>query len=339
MIKGWWRRRRSGKIACVLSAALVAAAPGYASAADLRKNKITPPEEAAFAGCKETKESALPADVFGFGSGSDVADPGSLGAGLEYGGAFGRRGGSFSGHSMKASVPYGLLPCLEVGPSLNIGLGRGTDRLTSTTDRTTAFGGQIEIKYKLLGRATHGIGLTLVTEAGYSWVNTRLTDLLTPFVGSERSRQFSNTYKVLADFAVVPDRLFGAFSIEFAHAYAMAEPLGLNGCVPAAAGLSAWCRSSSLNLRAAAALKVADPLFGGVELQHLRAYDGAFLNRLSGQAWFVGPTFFWEPAPGKLSVSGTLGVQVAGKAQGAPGSLDTTNFSHHIAKLKLGYTF
>ena len=337
----WKKRKRLTAVAIILAvtgSGSVSGASG-AAAADLRGKKPVAPVEAPFAGCKETKDTALPADVFGFGSGTDVADPGSLGAGLEYGGGFGRRGGSFNANSLKASLPYGLLPCLEIGPSLNIGIGRGTDRFSSSTDRTTAYGGQVEIKYKLLGRAAHGIGLTFVTEPGYSQVNTRLNDPVTPFIGSERSRQFSNTYKVLTDFAIIPDRLFGAFSVEYAHAFNTAEPLGLNGCVPASGATNAWCRGSSLNLRVAAALKVADPLFIGAEVQHLRAYSGTFLNDLAGQAWFVGPTFFWEPLPGKLSLSGTLAVQVAGKATGISGRLDTTNFNHHIAKLKLGYTF
>jgi hypothetical protein len=335
-----FRIRRLQKRKTAIAILLAIAPGGTAQAADPTPRKGPPPApEPPFAGCKETKDSALPADVFGFGSGTDVADSGSLGAGLEYNGGFGRRGGSFNGHSLKASVPYGLLPCLEIGPSLNFGFGRGTDRLLSTTDRTTAFGGQLEIKYKIFGRATHGFGLTLVTEPGYSWINTKLSDPLTPFNGSERSRQFSNTYKLLTDFALVPDRLFGAFSVEFAHAFNSAEPLALNGCAPASGSPNTFCRSSNLNLRAAAALKVADPLFLGVEVQHLRAYDGAFLNQLAGHAWFVGPTFFWEPIPGKLSVSGTVAVQVAGKAQGVSGKLDTTNFNQHIAKLKLGYAF
>jgi hypothetical protein len=170
---------RKRKIAVAILVSLIAAGTAHAADPSGRKGPPHAPEPA-FAGCKETKDSALPADVFGFGSGTDVADPGALGAGLEYNGGFGRRGGTFNGHSLKAQVPYGLAPCLEIGPSLNVGIGRGTDRLTLTTDRATVFGGQFEVKYKLLGRATHGVGLTVVTEPGYSSVNSRLWDPLTP---------------------------------------------------------------------------------------------------------------------------------------------------------------
>ncbi len=334
---GIGRRFRRKTAAAIL---LALAGAGVAQAADPTRRTVAPPTpEATFTGCRETKESALPADVFGFGSGTDVADPGSLGAALEYNGASGRRGGSFVGHSLKTQAPYGLAPCLEIGPSLNFGSGRGTNRLALTTDRATVFGGQFEVKYKVLGRAVHGVGLTLVTEPGYSMVRNSLSDPLTPFSGSERSRQFSNTYKVLTDFTLVPDRLFGAVSFEFSHAFNTAEPLALNGCAPASGRLDAWCRSSNLNTRGALALKIADPLFIGVEASHLRAYRGAFLNVPAGHATFIGPTFFWEPIAGKLSISGTVAVQVAGKAVGVAGNLDTTNFNRHVAKLKLGYTF
>jgi hypothetical protein len=310
-----------------------------ASGADLAKKPTPPAPAETVAACKETKESALPPDVFGFGAGSDVADPGSLAAGLEYGGGFGERGRRFSTHSLKAQLSYGLLPCLEVGPSLNTGMANGRDRFSPISDRTSVFGGQVEFKYKLLGRATHGLGLTLVTEPGYSVFNARLKDPLTPFVGSERSHGFSNTYKALTDFAIVPDKLFGALSVEFAHAYTSREPLGLAGCATNGISSGGYCRSSNLNFRAALAYKAADPFFVGAEVQYLSAYDGAFLNRFAGSAVFVGPTFFWEIVPGKVAVNAAWATQVSGKARGVPGNLDTTNFSQHIAKAKLAFTF
>ncbi len=77
MNKGWWRRWRNGRMVCTLAGVLIAAA-GDADAADSGREKATPSEEATFAGCKETKDTALPTHISGFGPGTDVADPGSL---------------------------------------------------------------------------------------------------------------------------------------------------------------------------------------------------------------------------------------------------------------------
>jgi hypothetical protein len=308
-----------------------------AAAADMpgKVIKQTPPP-APSAACLET--SGLPTDIFGFSSGSDVADLGSWGGALEYNGAYGTRFGTLSGHNVKAQVSTSPIRCLEIGPSLNYGSARLNNRIDLTSTTATAFGGQIEFKYKILGRATHGIGLTVTAEPGYSALNNRLNDPLTPFFGSERSRVGTNSFKILTDFALIPDRIYGALNVEYGQGWASSETNGLNGCAPAIGPTGGWCKSSSLNLRAAVSAKLAENFYLGVEGQHLRAYQGTFLNQLNGHAWFVGPTAFWQ-ATEKLAISATFATQVAGQARGTPNSLDLDNFSRHIAKLKLGYSF
>jgi hypothetical protein len=308
---------------------------GGASAADMpgKVAKPTPPPAPNNA-CLES--AGLPTDIFGFSSGSDVADLGAWGGSLEYNGAYGTRFGALAGHNIKAQVSTSPIRCLEIGPSLNYGSSRLSQRIGLTTFSTQAFGGQIEFKYKLLGRSVHGIGLTVTAEPGYSGVRNRFNDPLTPFSGSEGSKLGTNSFKVLTDFAIIPDRVYGAFNVEYGQAWASNEPLGLNGC--GALNSGAWCRASSLNLRAAVSAKLAENFYLGVEGQHLRSYSGTFLNQLNGQAWFVGPTLFWQ-ATEKLAVSGTFATQVAGKAQSVPNSLDLNNFSRHVAKVKLGYSF
>ncbi len=306
------------------------------SAADMPGKVLKPTAPAPNNACLET--SGLPTDIFGFSSGSDVADLGSWGSSLEYNGAYGTRFGTLNGHNIKGQVSTSPIRCLEIGPSLNYGSSRTTDRIGLTSASAKAFGGQIEFKYKILGRATHGIGLTVTAEPGYSAVNNRFSDPLTPFLGSERSRSGSNSFKILTDFALVPERIYGAINVEYGQGWASSEPLGLNGCNPAIGFTGGWCKASSLNLRAAVSAKLTDTFYLGVEGQHLRAYSGTFLNQLNGQAWFVGPTVFWQ-ATEKLAVSGTFATQVAGQARGTPNSLDLDNFSRHIAKLKLGYSF
>jgi hypothetical protein len=315
--------------------AVLAATTAFAADVPSRVVKPTPPP-APSAACKETAETALPTDIFGFAGGTDIVDLGSWGGSLEYNGNFGTRFGTLSGHNLKAQASTSPFPCVEIGPSLNYGASRTNERLGFTSGSSQAFGGQIEFKYKVLGRATHGIGLTFSAEPGYSTVRNRFSDPFTPFFGSERSALGNNSFKMLADVALVPGRLFGAFNVEYGQAWTSNEPLGLNGC--GAVSLGAWCKASSLNLRASLSAKLADTFYMGVEGQHLRAYSGTFLNQLQGQAWYVGPTFFWQ-ATEKLSISGTFATQVAGQARGVPNTLDLDNFSRNIAKLKLGYSF
>jgi hypothetical protein len=320
---------------CLVAAAALALSVSAAVAADMPSRTIKPTAPApASNACLET--AGLPTDIFGFSSGSDVSDYKAWGSALEYNGAFGTRFGTLNGHNVKAQVSTSPIRCLEVGPSLNYGFARSSDRIGLTSARSSAFGGQIEFKYKLLGRSVHGIGLTLTAEPGFSSVQNRFSDPFTPFFGSERSRLATNSFKLLTDFAIVPDRVFGAINVEYGQAWNSSELFGLNGC--SAVSTNAWCRASSLNLRAAVSAKLTDTFYVGVEGQHLRAYSGTFLNSLNGQAWYVGPTVFWQ-ATEKLAISGTFATQVAGKARGVPNTLDLDNFSRHVGKLKLGYSF
>jgi hypothetical protein len=322
-------------MAAAVTIAVSSATSAFAADMPSRVTKPTPPPVASNA-CKETAQTALPTDIFGFSSGSDVADYGAWGAAVEYNGAFGTRFGTLQGHNVKAQVSTSPFPCLEVGPSLNYGFSRLHSNPGLFSNHVSAFGGQVEFKYKLLGRAEHGVGLTITAEPGYSRVRTRFSDPLTPFFGSEGSGLGSNSFKALMDFAIVPDRVFGAVNVEYAQSWSSAEPLGLNGCTPVSLG--AWCRGSNLNLRAAVSAKLVDSFYLGVEGQHLRTYSGNFLNQLQGSAWFVGPTMFWQ-ATEKFTVSGTVATQVAGQARGVSNSLDLTNYSRHLAKLKVGYSF
>jgi hypothetical protein len=306
-----------------------------AFAADIPKRVLKPTPPAASNACKET--SGLSSDIFGFSSGSDVADMGAWGGALEYNGAFGTRFGTLQGHNIKAQVSTSPFPCLEIGPSLNYGFSKLNNRNALTSFSNSAFGGQIEFKYKLLGRSTHGIGLTVTAEPGYSAVDSKLNDPLAPLFASEGSRLGNNSFKLLSDFVLIQDRLFGAINVEYGQTWSSRERLGLNGC--AAFSSNAWCRGSALNLRAAVSAKVTDTFYVGAEAQHLRAYSGTFLNRLNGNAFYVGPTFFWAAIPDKLTVSGTFATQVSGKARGVSNDLDLNNFSRHVAKLKLGYSF
>ncbi len=273
-----------------------------------------------------------PPDAFGFAAGSDVAAPGDLGAGLEYSGAWGVRAGSSQAHGLKASLSMGLAPCVELGPSLSYGWSRAVDPSGARTT-TNVVGAGFEAKYKLLNRATHGFGLTVSFEPTAAWSRARLVDPAAPPVRAGSSGLYGATAKILVDAELAKDRLYGAFNIEQSAAFQRD-----NGVDCAIAG-GGWCKSSFLNLRAALALKVAETFYLGVDLAHQRAYDGAFLNRAPGWAWFAGPNLFWQ-ANEKVSFNAAWAVQLSGKAPGqTAGSLNLDQFTRHAVKAKLGVSF
>jgi hypothetical protein len=332
-------------LAAGLGLALLASSAGFA--ADIPGRVLKSPAPAPSLACKET--AGLPTDVFGFTTGSDVNDLGALSGAIQYNGNYGARFGRLAGHNVFAQLSYSPFPCFEIGPTIQ-GFTQSAGATTYGLD-LRQYGATVEMKYKLLGRATHGFGLTVTTEPGafhrrYSTLSNAggFPVFVDPFGNALRpsGTVFSNLARVLLDFELVKDKLFGAINLE--HVAIWDDPLS-----PANAfGSREYFKTSGLNIRASLAYKATDTLFIGVEGSHQRAYLGTFLNRDLGNAWFVGPTFYWQ-ATDKLAISGAYSIQVAGETetaflptvpfQRAGGDTDLLNFSRHLAKFKIAYSF
>ena len=304
-----------------------------ALAADLPRAKAPAAPALASVACKES--DAVPPDAFGFAAGSDVAEAGSWGAGLEYGLAFGARVGRAHSHGFKASVSGGIAPCFEIGPSLTFGHERWSDPTVPARGRTTAFGAGLEMKAKLLTREAHGVGLTLVAEPNAAWSRTRLRDYATPLFASGSGGAYAVATKLLLDAALVPGRVYGALNLEYG-----AEAADDDGLTCATLSGSGHCRGSAVAVRGALAYKLNDQLFLGADVAHQRVYEGLFLNRNPGYAWFAGPNLFWAPNE-KISINAAWSTQIVGKAHGQAScqKLNLDDFSRHVVKVKLGVAF
>ena len=320
--------------ACLLA---LAGTAGAASAADIPGRVTKPgPTPAPSLACKET--SGLPTDIFGFTTGSDVNDLGSLSGSLEYNGNFGTRFGWAKGHLLKGQLSYSPLPCVEIGPTV-----QGATLAAQATTlgaNSTQYGGTVEMKYKILGRSEHGVGLTITTEPGAFDRTYRrgFADALgNPF--RPTGPVFANLARVLIDFELVKDTVYGAINLEHSATF--------DDAVTPFDGFRnpGYLKSSGFNLRAALAYKLNDSVYLGAEASHQRAYLGAFLNRDLGEAWFAGPTFYWQ-VNDKVSLTGAYNYQFAGRTKdaftlygAASKGVDLFNFNRHLAKLKLAYSF
>lgn len=321
--------------------ASIAATSAFAADLPSRKGAIAPPPTAT--SCKETSATALSTDVFGFSTGSDVSDVGAWGAGLTYSGAFkgaGFKPGAFSGHAGQLQVATSFFPCWEVGPYLIGTTSTGSFRGVPGDIRLDTLGGGIENKWKILGRATHGIGLTLdwdINYQGYSFRDSTLIPTL-----SYSGGQVTSSYRLFLDKELVTGKLFGALNLAWDQIWF--ERPGL--ITPTGAG--DHLRQSNLTASAALSYQVVDGLFVGGEARYVRTHLGSFFNTFTGDAVYVGPTFFWQ-ATKSLAISAAYGVQVTGSQkavapavlapQFAASNLNLSTQNQHIAKLKIGYSF
>lgn len=300
----------------IRSLTIVAAvlASTVAFSADLGRKKPTAPAPVS-AACKE--KSGLPADAFGFATGSDVADLGAWGIALDTAGSIGGRGGEFRSVTPILQVSGSFLPCLEVGPYAFLTSNNFKSYAVGSTNAAgTVFGGGLELKYKILGRATNGIGLTFAVNPNAGGYSGR-------FYGNSGS-VFNNSFRLLADAELMRDKLYGALNLELFQ-----NTIENN----------ALKNLSTFAVRGALSYKVLDSLFIGAEASYQRGYEGTWMNRYVAHAAYVGPTFFWA-INDKLTLNGTVAFQVAGSDKYAPNAgLGIGFFPRTQGRLKLAYAF
>jgi hypothetical protein len=281
-----------------------------AFAADLPSRKGAPAAPPALSACSESE--GIPTDAFGFTTGSDVAESGSFGASLTYGGGFGIRDGRQAAHGLQLQGSYGLFPCFEIGPYL---LGGYTDAtLAGASADSRSFGAGVEMKYRLLGRDLHGIGLTVVVDPSFNRIDP---------TGAGNFTGYNTGIRLFADKTLIPGKLYAALNLS--HDLSWTGP-------------SPYLRSSTFTVGGSLAWQVIDGVYLSGEVRHQRRYSDLGFGTEAGYATFAGPGVFWQ-ATKQLAISAAYNVQIAGKAKGVAGDLDLTNFSQHLVKVKLAYSF
>lgn len=167
-----------------------------------------------------------------------------------------------------------------------------------------------ELRWQLLSRDRAPFALTLSFEP--QWRR---------FDGNSGQPQTSVGLPVilLADIALVPDKVFAAFNMNYTPALAR-MPVG-------------WASQSTLEVSAALSVALRPDIYLGAEVRHLAAFDGAFLDGQFGEAWYVGPSIFFA-LPSELMVKLAWSAQVSGHTASSD-RLDLVNFERHQARFQV----
>ena len=131
--------------------------------------------------------------------------------------------------------------------------------------------------------------------------------------------------RIEADTELIKNRLFLAFNLLY-------EPE-----TTALAGMGSFTEST-LGASSALAFQIIPKYVIGVDLWYLSHYEGAFGNSFTGDALYLGPTFFWQISP-KVLISSSWQMQVAGREVGFTAPLDLTDFSRQRAMLLVEFEF
>ena len=256
--------------------------------------------------------------LFGFTEGSDIGAPPERELESETTARVGRRSGQYRALASALVAKLPLSDRFRVAPGLGFaryaiaGVPGFADR-----DMAEVGGGFVETRARLLRRDEAPFGLTLNTVFGANRI-----DAATGF----GARGFTSEAGLLLDREIVPGRLVAAVNLVYAFGRSRLD------------GLPNLQQASGLQMSGALAQRITPGFFLGAEARYLRGYSGLGLDRLAGEAVYLGPTLYKEFAHGTW-ISLTWGVQVAGDAVETPDSLDLTNFDRHQARLRLGTHF
>jgi len=255
--------------------------------------------------------------IFGFTIGSSVGLEGEKAFEPITVGRFGKRTGTYA--ATETVLEYEFTPNqymqIELGPTVSY---YNVHNVTDIADRSMAsLNGFVgEFRYLVLDRGLSPFAVTFAAEP--EW---RSRDETT----GEKVVNYELETRVEADAELIKNRLFLGLNLLY-------EPETTR------ADLGAWSNESTFGTSAALAFQIIPKVVVGAELWYLRHYEGLAFSTFTGDAVFLGPTFYWKISP-KILVSAAWNTQVAGHETGSVSALNLMDFSRQRARLLLEFEF
>lgn len=255
--------------------------------------------------------------IFGFTIGSSVGLEGEKAFEPDTVAGFGKRTGTYA--ATETELEYEFTPNqymqIELGPTVSY---YNISNVTGINDRSMGSlnGFEADFRYLILDRGTSPFAVTLAAEP--EWHSRDETT-------GEKVVNYGVETRVEADAELIKNRLFLGLNLLY-------EPETTR------ADLGAWDSETTFGVSTALAFQIIPKVVVGAEVWYLRHYEGAAFNTFTGDAVFVGPTFYWQISP-KILISAAWNAQIAGHETGVAQALDLTDFSRQRARLLLEFEF
>ena len=321
------RRTKPRAALHLFAAAALLCAGGAAQAADLSwanlypAGSVGPPGVQTWAADKKDDPKNIDKlfevnseEIFGFTQGSDIGEKGELELETEATAAIGKRFGTYFATAQGTQLKYTITDSFGVRPGFFFTT-HDIRHVPGFEDRQQAeFGGAfVEIRYRFLNRETAPFGLTFTFEPGWNRV-----DELT----GDRVEQYGSALGILIDKEIIRNRLYGAINFFYDLSATRLRATG------------EWFHDSAVETDVALSYQFVPGMLVGAEARYVQQYEGMGLDRLKGEALYVGPTFYTRLGE-RANLSAAWDIQVAGKAVDEPGALDLINFERNRLLLRL----
>jgi hypothetical protein len=255
--------------------------------------------------------------IFGFTIGSSVGDQGDKEFEPDTNADFGKRGGSYGVGQTALEYEYTLTQFMqiELGPTVSY---YDIHNVPGLDDRDTGTikGFEADIRSILIDHNRSPFAATLSLEPEFHSRDETSGDKVVSY-GLET--------RLEADTQLIKNRLYLGFNVLY-------EPETTR------ADLGIWENESTLGISSALAFQIVPKVTIGADLWYLSHYDGAVFNSFTGDAVYLGPTFYWQITP-KILMSAAWQAQIAGREVGISSALDLTDFSRERARLLLEFEF
>jgi hypothetical protein len=267
------------------------------------------------------KEAAAAVDtehLFGFTEGSDIGEAGERELESDATLRSGKNTGAFNDTASELEFKYTAFENFRIAAAATLGyydIG-GVSGMDDRRDATLQ-SLSLNARYRILDHDRAPFGMTVSFEPHWGFADE---------TSGVPLKHFGWEGDFLFDRALVPDFLFGAMNLHYDTDRAETGPGG---------GVE---QQPTLGVFLALAGRAMPGVWIGGEARYLRAYQGAGLETLTGQALYLGPTLYARLGE-RAWLSVAFDVQARGQAVTAPGALDLVNFERYQANFRLGFEF
>lgn len=256
--------------------------------------------------------------IFGFMIGSDVGTVGEREFQSQTTGSFGKTGGRYRAVGQELE--------LEFLPANNFRIEMGTTFAAHDINGVVGFddrrqlswqGVSVDFRYRFLDKDTAPFGMTFAVETHADRIDETTAAVV---------RNYGTEFTLAIDREIIPNVAVAALNLTYRPEWTRFV------------GTGAAEQESTIGAAFALMGQVRPGVFLGGEARYFRRYDGIGLEEFSGQAFFVGPTAYFQLSE-RSRLTASWSVQAWGRPAGSNAALDLVNFERHQARLVFGVNF
>jgi hypothetical protein len=256
--------------------------------------------------------------LFGFMIGTDVGNVGEREFQSRTTGRFGKDGSRYRTINQEFELEF--VPVkdfrVEIGSAF---AGHDIRAVPGLDDRRQLAwqGASIDLRYRFLDRESAPFGLTFAVETQLNRIDE---------VSGAAVRNFETVFRLAFDREVISNQVLVALNLIYQPEWTR---------VLATGGAE---QEATIGAALGAMVRIRPDILVGGEARYLRRYEGIGLEEFSGQAFFVGPTAYFQLSP-RSRLTAAWSVQAWGRPAGSRAALDLVNFERHQARLVFGVNF